>query len=47
MTIHNFKFQRAKKVVSDSLGREDFVVGLVESVLYLSNGQVKFFEDDF
>ena len=32
--------QRAKKVVSDSLGLVDFAIGLVNSVLNLSNGQV-------
>ena len=36
--------QRAKKVVSDSPGLEDFTIGLVNSVINLSNGQVKFFE---
>ena len=36
--------QCAKKVVSDSLGLVDFAVGLVNSVLNLPDGQVKFFE---
>jgi len=35
--------QRAKKVVSDSLGLVDFAIGLVNSVFNLSNGQVMFF----
>ena len=38
--MHN---QHAKKVVSDSLGLVDFALGLVNSVLNLPNGQVKFF----
>ena len=37
--------QRAKKVVSDSPGLVDFAIGLVNSVLNLANGQVKFFEE--
>ena len=37
--------QRAKKVVSDSPGQVDFAIGLVNSVLNLANGQVKFFEE--
>ena len=32
-----------KKVVSDSMGLVDFAVGLVNSVLNLSDGQVIFF----
>ena len=36
---------RAKKVVSDSPGLVDFAIGLVNSVINLSNGQVKFFEE--
>ena len=35
--------QRAEKVVSDSLGLVDFAVRLVNSVINLPNGQVKFF----
>ena len=35
--------QRAKKVVSDSPGLVDFVIGLVNSVLNLPNGQAKTF----
>ena len=37
--------QRAKKVVSDSLGLMDFVIGLMNSVFHLPNGQVMFFEE--
>ena len=37
--------QRAKKVVSDSLGLVDFAIGLVNSVTNLPNGQVNFFEE--
>ena len=38
--------QRAKKVVSDSLGvRVDFAIGLVHFILNLPHGQVKFFEE--
>ena len=36
--------QRAKKVVSGSLGLVDFAIGLVNSVTNLPNRQVKFFE---
>ena len=39
--IHSH-LQRAKKVVSDSLGLVDFAVGLANSVLNLPNGQVMF-----
>ena len=35
--------QRAKKVVSDSPGLVDFAIGLVNSVINLPDGQVKFF----
>ena len=35
--------QRRKKVVSDSLGLVDFAMGLVNSVINLPDGQVKFF----
>ena len=35
--------QRAKKVVSGSLGLVDFAIGLVNSVLNLPDEQVKFF----
>ena len=37
--------QRAKKLVSDSLGLVDFVIGLVNSVFHLPDGQVMFFEE--
>ena len=37
--------QRAKKVVSESPGLVDFAIGLVDSVLNLSDGQVKYFEE--
>ena len=36
--------QRAKKVVFNSPGLVDFAIGLVNSVINLPNGQVKFFE---
>ena len=35
--------QRAKKVMSDSLGLVDFAIGQVNSVLNLPDGQVKIF----
>ena len=35
--------QRRKKVVSDSLGLVDFVIGLVNTVFNLPDGQVMFF----
>ena len=35
--------QRAKKVVSDSLGLVDFAIGLVNFVLNLPDGLVKYF----
>ena len=37
--------ERAKKVVSDSLGLVDFAIGLVKSVFNLPDGQVMFFEE--
>ena len=37
--------QRAKKVMSDSPGLVDFAIGLLNSVLNLPDGQVKFFEE--
>ena len=37
-----FPSQHAKKVVSDSMGLVDFAVGLVNSVVNLSDGQVIF-----
>ena len=44
MAIESFlyKLQRAKKVVSDSPGLVDFVIGLVIFVLNLPDGQVLF-----
>ena len=48
---HSFKLaqwaeikQRAKKVVSNSPGLVDFAIGLVNSVVNLPDGQVRFFE---
>ena len=38
-----YKAKRAKKVVSDSPGPVDFAIGLVNSVINLPDGQVKFF----
>ena len=38
-------WQRAKKAVSDSPGLVDFAIGLVNSVLNLPDGQVKYFEE--
>ena len=35
--------QRAKKVVSDSPGLVDFVIGLVNSIFNLPDGQVMYF----
>ena len=37
--------QRAKKVVSNSLGQVDFAIGLVNSVFILPDGLVMFFEE--
>ena len=37
--------QCAKKEVSDSLGLVDFAIGLLNSVLNLPDGQVKYFEE--
>ena len=37
--------RHAKKVVSDSHGLVDFAIALVNSVLNLPDGQVKFFEE--
>ena len=42
---HKQRVQRAKKVVSDSPGLVDFAIGLVNSVLNLPDGQVKYFEE--
>ena len=38
-------YQGAKKAVSDSPGLVDFTIGLVNSVLKLPKGQVKFFTE--
>ena len=38
-------WQRAKKVVSDRPGLVDFAIRLLNSVINLPDGQVKFFED--
>ena len=38
-------YQRAKKVVSDSLGSVDFAIGLVNYVFNLPDGLVTFFEE--
>ena len=50
MLIINISFsviivQHAKKVVSDSLGLVDFAIGLVNSVINLPKGQVKFIKE--
>ena len=48
MTCYKFRIycgQRGKKVVSDSPGLVDFAIGLVNSVINLPDGQVKFFEE--
>ena len=37
--------QRAKKVLSDSLGLVDFAIGLVNFVFNLPDGQVMFYEE--
>ena len=37
--------QCAKRVVSDTLGLVDFAIGLLNSVLNLPDGQVKYFEE--
>ena len=41
----SFRFQRAKKVVSDRPGLVDFAIGLVNSVFNLPDGQVMFYEE--
>ena len=43
MTFNFYQVQRAKKVVSNILGLVDFATGLMNSVLCLPDGQVKFF----
>ena len=45
MYLMDWLNERAKKVVSDSLGLVDFAIGLVKSVFNLPNGQVMFFEE--
>ena len=40
-----YRFQRAKKVVSDSPGLQDSATRPVNSVINLPDGQVKFFEE--
>ena len=46
MTDHtNNMYQRAKKVVSNSPGLMDFIIGLVNSVLNLPAWQVKSFKE--
>ena len=42
MILHLQQLQRAKKVVSDSLGLVDFATGLVISILNLPDGQMRF-----
>ena len=41
----DYTLQRAKKVLSDSLGLVDFAIGLVNSVFILPDGQVMFYEE--
>ena len=43
--VKNKGKQRAKKVVSDSPGLVDFAIELVNSVLNLPDGQVKYVEE--
>ena len=44
--LKDLKGQRAKKVVSDSPGLEDFAIGLVNNtVSNLPDGQVMFYEE--
>ena len=45
VTPWDFIHQREKKVGSDSPGLVDFAIGLVNSVLNLPDGQVKYFEE--
>ena len=44
-TLFQYKWQRAKKVLSDSPGLVDFAIGLVNSVFNLPDGQVMFYEE--
>ena len=39
------RYQRAKKVLSDSPGLVDFAIGLVNSVFNLPDRQVMFYEE--
>ena len=41
--VRNLHFQRAKKIVSNSLRLVDFAIGLVNSVLNMPDRQLKFF----
>ena len=43
--LNEWMNQRAKKVLSDSLGLVDFAIGLVNSVFNLLDGQVMFYEE--
>ena len=43
--MHAITLSAYKKVVFDRLGLVDFAIGLVNSVINLANGQVKFFEE--
>ena len=43
--LHLVSQQRAKKVVSDSLGLVDFAIGPVNSVFNLPDMQVMFFDE--
>ena len=45
MPILYLKCQRAKKVVSDSPGLVDFAIGVMNSVFYLPEREVMFFEE--
>ena len=44
-TFISKSMQRAKKVVSNSLGLVDFAIRLVKSIFNLPDGQVMFFEE--
>ena len=45
VTPRDFIHQREKKEGSDSPGLVDFAIGLVNSILNLPDGQVKYFEE--
>ena len=47
LTLNNYCAQGTKKFRSDSPGLVDFVVGLVEFLLYLPDRQVKVFGNFF